>query len=131
MQEPITAQYKAAISACQSCAIICSACSNNMIGMESHDNAELMARCIRLCRDCADICSLSASWMSRASLLSNYICHLCVEVCNACAQVCEQHAPHHELCGPCAAECRRCATACSEIAGAEQPRYQEERQRAA
>ena len=31
MQGTITAQYKSAISACQSCAIICNACSDNMI----------------------------------------------------------------------------------------------------
>jgi hypothetical protein len=126
MQRTTTTQYKdnAAISACLSCAVACNMCSDNMIGMESHDNRELMARCIRLCRECADICSLSASWMSRASLLSNHICRVCVEVCNACAEACEQHAPHHELCGPCAAECRRCAAVCLEMIEAEEGRQQ-------
>ena len=41
-----------------------------MIGMEGDgkkDVETLMARCIRLCRDCADICLLSAALMSRNS----------------------------------------------------------------
>ena len=118
-------QYKAAISVCQSCVNICNTCSDDMIGMESYDNQELMARCIRLCRECADICSLAVSWMSRSSLLSKQICRLCAEVCNACAEACEQHAPHHKLCGPCAEECRRCTAVCMEMAGAARPQYLE------
>ena len=116
-------QYQAAISACESCLTICNTCSDDMIGRESHDHHELMARCIRLCRDCADICSVAANWMSRSSLLSTHICRLCAEVCNACAEACEQHAPHHELCGPCAEECRRCVSVCLEMAGVAQPQY--------
>ena len=116
-------EYQAAISACQSCANICNTCSDEMIGMESHANQELMARCIRLCRECADICSLSANWISRSSPMSNHIGRFCAEVCNACAEACEQHAPHHKLCGPCAEECRRCVGVCLEMAGAAQPQY--------
>ena len=89
MYQTAPEQYKAAISACQSCANICNRCSDEMIGMKSHDNQELMARCIRLCRECADICSLSVHCMSRSSWLSNDICRLCAEVCNACAEACE------------------------------------------
>lgn len=113
-----TKPYEDAISACQTCANICNACSDDMIGMESHDNRELMARCIRLCRECADICSLSASWMSRSSLLSGQICQWCAEVCNTCAEACEQHAPHHELCRLCSAVCRKCVAVCQEVAEA-------------
>jgi hypothetical protein len=131
MHQMTPEHYKAAISACQSCVTICNTCSDEMIGMESHDNQELMARCIRLCRECADICSLSVSWMSRSSLLSKHICRVCAEVCNACAEACEQHAPHHKLCGPCAEECRRCTAVCLEMAGAAQPRDRDERQHAA
>lgn len=124
-------EYQATISACQSCVTMCNTCSDDMIGMESHDNWELMARCIRLCRECADICSLSANWMSRSSPLSKHIGRFCAEVCNACAEACEQHAPHHKLCGHCAAECRRCAAVCTEMAGVAQPQSRDERQHAA
>ena len=129
--QTIPTQYITAISACQSCVIMCNTCSNDIIGMESHDNRELMARCIRLCRDCADICSLAANWMSRSSPLSIHIGQFCAEVCNACAEACEQHAPHHKLCGPCAEECRRCVAVCLEMAGAAQPQSQDRRQHAA
>jgi hypothetical protein len=74
-----------------------------------------MVRCIRMCRDCADICVLAGAWMSRLSTLSDELCGLCAEVCDVCAEACEQHAHHHELCGPCARECRRCAEACRQM----------------
>jgi hypothetical protein len=129
--QTIPTQHQAAISACQTCANICDACSDEMMGAESPYYRELRARCIRLCRECADICSLSVHWMSRSSWLSNDICRLCAEVCNACAEACEQHAPHYRLCGPCAAECRRCATVCMEMVGAGQSSSRDGRQHAA
>ena len=131
MPKTKTEQNKAAIATCQSCANICNRCSDDMIGMESHDNRELMARCVRLCRDCADVCSLSANWMSRSSILSNKICRVCAEVCTVCAEACEEHAPHHALCGPCAAECRKCVAVCLEMAGAAQSQSRGGRQHAA
>lgn len=112
-------QQQDCIAACWSCARICNTCSDDMIGMHGggHDQA-LMARCTRLCRDCADICALAAAWMSRGSQFMEALCRFCADLCDACAEVCEQHAPHHALCGPCAEECRRCANLCREMAGA-------------
>lgn len=113
--------YQDCIDACFSCAEICNACSDDMIGMEGHgkrDVETLMARCIRLCRDCADICLLSAALMSRNSPYAEQFCGLCAEICDSCAEACEAHAPHHPMCGDCAKECRRCADLCREMEGA-------------
>ena len=103
------------IAACFGCAMACNRCSDDMMGMEAHGNALLMNRCIRLCRECAEICLLAAQWMSRMSPLSDQGCRLCADVCDLCAETCEQHAPHHALCGPCAQECRRCADLCRQM----------------
>jgi hypothetical protein len=115
----LTKHYENCIAACWSCARICNTCSDDMIGMDpqGHD-MDLMARCTRLCRECADVCSLSAQWMSRLSPLTEEMCRFCARVCDECAELCERHAAHHALCGPCGEECRRCASMCREMAGA-------------
>ena len=69
-------------------------------------------RCIRLCRECADVCAMAGQWMSRLSPLAESMCSFCADVCDQCAEACEQYAPHHALCGLCAQECRRCAETC-------------------
>lgn len=113
----LSEQNQRCIDACFSCAQMCEACADGMIGMTQHHGDELMAQCTRLCRDCSDICTLSARWMSRASSQFDSLCQLCAEICDQCAEVCERHAPHHAPCGPCAEQCRRCAEACREMIG--------------
>lgn len=106
------------IQACLDCARICNTCGDDMIGMdmsEDHEASELMTRCIRLCRDCSDLCILTAQWMGRTSAFAVRLCAFCVEMCELCAGVCEQHAPHHAMCGDCAKECRRCAELCHQM----------------
>ena len=104
------------IAACFGSTLVCNRCSDGLIGLESHDNEELRSRCIRLCRDCAEICTLAARWLSRTSPFANQACRLCADICDICATTCEQYAPNHALCGVCAHECRRCAERCRQIA---------------
>jgi hypothetical protein len=94
------------------CAQLCDECSDDMIGMDHKGDSELMERCIRLCRECADVCTLTGRWMSRVSPLDQKLYDFCAEVCDECAQACEQHASHHALCGPCGEKCRQCADTC-------------------
>ena len=85
-------QYKAAISVCQSCANICNTCSDDMIGIGSYDNQELMARCIGavgMCRRLLVICELDESRVTSVEANLPFM----REVCDACAvEACEQHA---------------------------------------
>lgn len=109
------------IAACLACAQICDRCADDMIGMigtDSGHDKRLQLLCIRLCQDCADVCALSARWMSRLSSSAESLCRVCAEICDRCAEVCEQHAPHHPLCRTCAEECRRCAGLCRDMAAA-------------
>ena len=110
-----TKHYQECIAACFACAQTCETCSDDMIGMDHHGDQKLMAQCIRLCRECTDICVLAGRWMSQGSAMSDRLCGLCADICDSCAEVCEQHAPHHALCGPCATECRRCAELCRKM----------------
>ena len=106
------------IDTCAACAQICDRCADDMIGMDGGDDRELRELCIRLCRDCADLCALSVRWMSRLSPATELLCRTCSDICDRCASVCEQHSSHHPLCGDCAVECRRCAAACRDMATA-------------
>jgi hypothetical protein len=94
-----------------------------MIGMDSqgHD-MDLMARCTPPLPGFADVCSLSAQWMSRLSPVSEEICRFFARVCEECAELCKRQAPHHTLCGTCAEECRRCASMCRGMAELSIPR---------
>jgi len=94
-----TKRYQECITACFACAQTCETCSDDMIGMDHHGDQKLMAKCIRLCRECADICVLAGRWMSQGSAMSDRLCGLCADICDSYAEVCEQHAPHHALCG--------------------------------
>lgn len=67
----------------------------------------MMAECVRLNRDCAEICWLAAGLMSRGSRFAGVICELCAEVCEACGRECGKHK--HDHCQQCADACRNCA----------------------
>lgn len=114
----LTQEWTECIAECFRCAQTCEECGDDMIGMEQKGDAQLMQQCIRLCRECADICTMAGRWMSRLSPMADRLCRWCAEICDACAEECERHAPHHSGCGPCAEECRRCADGCRRMSGA-------------
>ena len=81
-----------------------------------------MVRCIRLCMDCADICTTAAGVTSR---LVDYdpavlrpLLESCAAICRSCGDECERHAAMHAHCRVCAPACRRCEQACQELLGA-------------
>lgn len=48
----------------------------------------MMAKCIRLDRECADICAFAAKAMQSNSPFAKQICDLCVDICQACVDEC-------------------------------------------
>ena len=106
-------KYKTCIDACVACAQECEHCANACL---SERDVKKMADCIRLDRDCADICWSSAGWMSRDSQFAADLCRLCAEICDACGAECEKHEAEH--CQHCAEACRRCAEECRQMASA-------------
>jgi len=81
-----------------------------------------MVRCIRLCLDCADICTATAGVTSRPpgydANVTGPLLEACVAICKSCGDECERHARMHEHCRVCAEACRRCEQACRELLAA-------------
>jgi hypothetical protein len=107
-------EHESSINACVRCAQECEHCADACL---NEPDVKEMAECIRLDRDCAQICWAAAGYLSRGSEFMNDICRVCAEVCSACGAECERHVYEH--CQPCAEACRRCAEACRTMAVAE------------
>ena len=102
----------AAIDAMSDCAQSCTA--DNAADLSEPNLAE-MVTCIRLCMDCADICTATAGVTSR---LVDYdpgvlrpLLESCLAICRSCGDECERHAAMHAHCQVCAQACRRCEQA--------------------
>ena len=106
-------QYAACIDACNECAVACDHCAASCL---AEQDVKMMARCIALDMDCAQICRLAAAYMSRGSELAGSICEACAEVCETCGEECARHRMEH--CQKCAEACRRCAEECRRMASA-------------
>ena len=106
----------AAIDALTDCAQACIADIDADLG--EHDVTE-MVTCIRLCLDCADVCTAAAGVTSRQTAydadVTKPLLRACLAICKSCGDECEQHAQMHEHCRVCAEACRRCEQACRDL----------------
>jgi hypothetical protein len=105
----------AAVDALSDCVQACNADNAADLGEQ---NVTEMVTCIRLCLDCADICTATAGVISRqtdyAADVTRPLLESCVAICRSCGDECEQHA-HMPHCRICAEACRRCEQACQEL----------------
>ena len=104
-------EHQSCIEACVRCAQECEHCADACLG---EDDVAAMAECIRLDRDCAEICWFAAAFMSRGSSFAQDICRLCAEICDACGAQCRKHEPEH--CQRCADACESCSEECRQMA---------------
>jgi hypothetical protein len=106
----------ATIDALSDCAQACHADADDDL---SEENLTDMAKCIRLCLDCADICTAAVGVTSRQTAhdasFTTALLEACAAACRSCGDECEQHAQMHEHCRVCAEACRRCEQACREL----------------
>ena len=109
----------ATIDALSDCAQACVADAD--ADLREQDLAE-MVTCIRLCWDCADVCTATLGVVSRqagyAASVTGPLLQACIAVCKSCGDECERHAPHHAHCRVCEQACRRCEQACRELSEA-------------
>jgi hypothetical protein len=96
---------------CVEASQVCEWCADECAG-----EGEGMARCLRLCRDVADLTSLHARFMARDSNYSAVLAEACAGACEECAEECEQHEADH--CQVCAEVLRDCAESCRAMASA-------------
>jgi uncharacterized membrane protein len=106
----------AAIDAITDCAQACIADTDADL---SEQNMTEMVRCIRLCLDCADVCTATAGVVSRPAdydaNVTKPLLEACVAICKSCGDECQRHARMHEHCRVCAEACQRCEQACREL----------------
>ena len=106
----------AAIDALSDCVQACHADNAADLGEQ---NVTEMVKCIRLCLDCADICTATMGVTSRQTEyhadVTRPLLQACVAICRSCGDECERHARMHEHCRVCAGACRRCEQACQEL----------------
>jgi hypothetical protein len=98
------------IAACQ---LECDACFNHC-AQRVADGATEHARSMRLCLDCAELCSTAARLTVRHSPLSAVACEACAKGCDLCATSCEQVSADKSM-AACAKVCRECAKECREM----------------
>jgi hypothetical protein len=96
----VTDALSRCIAACEMCADACL----------DEDDIKMMVPCIRLDRDCADICRLTAAYIARGSDHAQHVLKECMEICQKCHDECAQH--QHDHCQQCAAACQACLEAC-------------------
>lgn len=95
------------ITAANACAAACRQCATACI---SEDNPKMMARCIGLDLECADICSATAASLARSGEHAQALSLLCAQACETCSAECGKHSMSH--CKHCAEACKRCADLC-------------------
>jgi len=99
--------HSALIQKLMACALSCENCATACLAEE---DIAMMANCIKLDRDCADICVLAARLLQRNSDIAHQYLVLCEEICRMCADECGKHQQEH--CQKCAEACRDCAEVC-------------------
>jgi hypothetical protein len=104
------------IEALGDCAQACSADADANLGEQ---NVAEMVRCIRLCLNCADICTASAVVLSRAAEAETGVIEplfvACAAICKSCGDECARHAQMHPHCRVCEGACRRGERACKQL----------------
>jgi len=95
------------IQALLDCALACEHCASSCL---KEEDINMMIDCIKLDRDCADICTQAARLLQRDSVIAHQYLLLCEEICRLCAAECGKH--DHEHCRQCAIACEECADAC-------------------
>ncbi len=79
-----------------------------------------MIRCIRLCRDCTDVCLATGNILSRQTAFdpptARAVLQACALLCKVCGDECEHHAQMGFVhCQTCLEACRRCEQACNAV----------------
>lgn len=93
------------------CAAYCDNCAEACL---HEDNVKQYIQCIKLNHDCADICRVTASALSRNSSESDGFLEFCAEISRKCADECNKFEV--DFCKECANICHECEEACSQEA---------------
>lgn len=87
-------------------------CNHCFSACLKEDNVKMMTDCIRLDKECAEVCSFTILMFHKSKFIDKYL-ELCMNVCEACGEECGKF--EHEHCKACAQKCKECAKACREF----------------
>ncbi len=105
-------QYRPYIEACVEAM---NACNMSYVSNLKQYDLEKLGDCIRINRDCAEVCAFTIQALSQGNTFASEIAGLCAKACEACVEVCGRHQQSH--CHDCVEACRRCAELCRELEG--------------
>ena len=104
-------QYYNLVQTLHECMEACNHCYDACL---KEKDMTMMAECIRLDRECADICAFLEQSLTRNSPFASDLATICAKVCGACGNECQKH--NHDHCQNCAETCFKYVEACKEIA---------------
>lgn len=84
-------------------------CNHCFSACLKEDDVKMMAKCIRLDKECAEVCSFTILVFHKSKFIDKYL-ELCASVCEACAEECGKYPNEH--CKECAKACKECAEKC-------------------
>lgn len=87
-------------------------CNHCFSACLKEEDVKMMVECIRLDRECSEVCSFTILMLRKGKFVSKYL-ELCQMVCEACAEECGKY--QHEHCKRCAEKCKECAQKCKEF----------------
>lgn len=87
-------KFQSCIDTCLDCATQCDHCDSECL---KETDVKMLAKCIQLERECAEICFSAARMMALGSEHSGDVCNVCAEYSTRCAEECEKHT-HLEHC---------------------------------
>lgn len=70
---------------------------------------------IKLFIDCAQMCMVTADYLTRESVIHDRVCKVCADACRLCAESCEEVSGGNQLLNQCADLCRRCSESCASM----------------
>ena len=100
LENSLTNEMRLALHDFVQAATVCEWCADQCIG-----EGPMMAECIRLCRDVADLATLNVQFMARDSQFGPELAETFAYAAEECANECAQHG--HVHCQECASELRR------------------------
>ncbi|MGP4072720.1 four-helix bundle copper-binding protein [Piscibacillus sp. B03] len=89
------------------------ACNHCYTACLQEPDLEHMIECVRLDRECADICSNFEQALTLDTKFVKEYAQLCAAVCRACGDECAKH--DHDHCQKCADACHKCAEECEKL----------------
>ncbi|AXI08769.1 four-helix bundle copper-binding protein [Oceanobacillus zhaokaii] len=104
-------QHQELIQSLHECAVACNHCYGACL---KEEDIKMMTECIRLDRECADICSFLEQALSKNTPFVSELASVCAKICESCGNECKKH--NHEHCQKCADACFKCAEACKNVA---------------